>query len=89
MSEGDYKLFADGVSVHDIKQGALGDCYFLSALTVLGSQLTRERFVFINSEEEWRECGAFCISFYDDGKENIIIVDDFIPMLSEGRFPFT
>ena len=78
-----YKLFADGVSVNDIRQGALGDCYFLSAMTVLGSQLTRERFVFINSEEELRECGAFCVSFFDDGKENIIIIDDYLPQVNK------
>jgi hypothetical protein len=58
MSECDfqdnYSVFKDGVSLQDVEQGELGDCYYLSALAVLNSHLTRDRFVFLNSEEEWK-----------------------------------
>mgnify|MGYP002630338793 CR=1 FL=1 len=92
MSENDYhggpyEVFKDGVSVADVQQGQLGDCYYLSALAVLQSKLTRERFVFLNSEDEWKACGAFCISFYDGGREDIVIVSDHLP-LSEQDFVF-
>jgi len=30
------KLIKDGVTTWDVKQGALGDCYLISALGVLG-----------------------------------------------------
>lgn len=60
----------------DVRQGALGDCYFLSAIAVLGSAQTREKFIFIDGPDEWYECGAFCVKFYDGGKENIVIIDD-------------
>lgn len=62
-----YKVFTDGVDANDIKQGACGDCYFLSALACMGNKFTRDKFIFLNSEDEWQKCGAFCIKFYDDG----------------------
>lgn len=62
-----FKLFEDGVDILDIKQGALGDCYYLSALGVLGSQLTRDRFIWISTDDEWENCGAICIKFYSKG----------------------
>ena len=70
-----YSLFTDGVDVNDVRQGMLGDCYFLSALAVLSNDDVRDKFIF-EIDDEWETCGAFCIKFYDDGKEDIIIVDD-------------
>lgn len=31
-------LYKNNVSALDVKQGSLGDCYFLSAMSVLGNQ---------------------------------------------------
>ena len=50
--------------------------------------MVQERFVFLNSEEEWRQCGAFCIVFYDIGKEDIVIIDDYYPFEEDNSFPF-
>jgi len=82
-----YSIFKDGIDANDIQQGQLGDCYYLSALAVLGAAQTRARFVFVDGEDEWRECGAFCIRFYADGKEDLVIVDDYFP-LKDGDYPF-
>ena len=46
-------LFQDGVDINDIDQGALGDCYFLSAIGVLGPKATKMMFYVVNSIEEW------------------------------------
>jgi hypothetical protein len=59
----------------------------LSALTVLSNEDVRDKFVVIDGLEEWRNCGAFCVKFYDEGKEDIIIVDDHF-VCSNGRFAF-
>jgi len=42
----------------------------------------------LNTEDEWLECGAWCIKFYDSGQEDIIIIDDFMPKIN-GNWPFT
>ena len=37
-------------------------------------------FHFENTDDEWMECGALCIRFYNDGQEDYVIIDDFIPL---------
>lgn len=39
--------------------------------------------MFLCDENEWLECGAFCVKFYDGGKEDIVIIDDAFPFLGE------
>lgn len=81
-------LYHDGVDVNDITQGALGDCYYLSALGVLGNRGTRDCFFSIENPEEWRELGALCVRFYIDGKPDYVIIDDKLPMMKGDRYPF-
>lgn len=78
-----FKVFVDGVDATDIKQGTCGDCYLLSAFAVMGNKFTREKFVFLNNEEEWKKSGAFCVRFFDDGKESFVIIDDKLPIMDE------
>ena len=59
-------LFRDGANHEDITQGALGDCYFLSALSVLGNEKIKEIFISEgdDSMERWRKTGCFLLRFY-------------------------
>ena len=82
-------IFEDGIDASDIRQGGLGDCYFLSSIAVLGNRQTRDKFVFIDGEDEWRQCGACCLKFYNGGKEQFVIVDDHLPLYESGDFIFT
>lgn len=85
----DYAIFKDGVTIDDVEQGHLGDCYFLSALSLLDEQDLRQSFVFVNDEHEWKQCGAFCIKFWEAGKPDYVIVDDIYPFNDDGRLlPF-
>lgn len=88
-TEGKYVIFEDGIDCNDIRQGALGDCYFLSSLSVLGNLATRDKFIFVNTDDEWQECGAVCLKFYEGGKEQIVIIDDHLPVDGGGEMIFT
>ena len=59
-------VFAGKIEPNDIKQGQLGDCYFLSSLSVLTEYPERVRKLFV-SEEINR--GIFAIKQYKDGEE--------------------
>lgn len=78
--KGQYCIFKDGVSIHDVTQGQIGTCYLLSSFSLLDEETIKDKFIILNSVDEWRKCGAFCIKFFDMGKEDIYIIDDFYPM---------
>jgi len=73
------KLFADGTSSADVIQGQLGDCWFLSALAVIGSkeQLLRKCFWRL---DDFKEFGLFVCVFYKDSKLMFVLIDDRIPV---------
>ena len=81
-------MFQDGASHEDIAQGALGDCYFLSALSVLGNDRTVDLFecqkdsddANENDPNHWKKTGCFMLSFNKNGEFQYIIVDDWLPM---------
>jgi hypothetical protein len=80
-------LFKDGASFNDIIQGALGDCYLLSSLGVLGNDYARGMYILEETDDEWMECGALCIRFWENGQPDYVIIDDFMPMRN-GSFVF-
>jgi hypothetical protein len=53
----DCVLYKDVINHLDVVQGALGDCYFLSAISVLGEKYVKN--IIISTEEDWRLTGAF------------------------------
>lgn len=78
-------LYEGGVSPDDIKQGALGDCYFLSALTVLGQEKVENLFIHCNPDPR---IGAYCVRFYKNDQEECVIVDDIFPVGRDGNWAF-
>jgi len=85
-------LFKDGASHEDITQGNLGNCYFLSALSVLGNNRTVNLFVCqesSNHEDEsdanhWKKTGCFMLKFFKNGAFEFVVVDDWIPWSETG-----
>jgi hypothetical protein len=75
--EGKLAVFAGNIEPADIKQGALGDCYFLSVLSVLTEKPDRVRILFetdlVNPE------GIFGLNMTKNGIKQMVVIDDFIP----------
>ena len=77
-----YKLFDDtetskDIGPNDIEQGGLGDCYFLSSLSVLAENPFRIKRLFYNGCSN--EHGLFAVSITKNGHKQMVIVDDNIP----------
>lgn len=62
---------------HDISQGLLGDCYFLSVLSVLAEQESRIKRMF--EIQEVNEQGIFAVQMYKNGERIHVVMDSFIP----------
>ncbi len=61
----------------NIKQGDLGDCYLLSALSALAEWPKRVRQIFVNPEPN--ESGLYILRLYLNGSMTEVVVDDYFP----------
>ena len=81
-----YKLISGKIEFDDVKQGGLGDCYFLSTVANLCKVPGLIYNLFITKEKN--KDGFYEIIMMIDGKPQIVIVDDFIPVrLSSSNKP--
>ena len=67
----------NSVNAKDIEQGALGDCYFLSALSALAEDKSRIKAMFLTEETNY--AGCYAVSLYVNGEEQTVVVDDQFP----------
>lgn len=58
-------------------QGLLGDCYFLSCLSVLAEKPERIKKLFVDSRPS--KFGLYAVKFFKNGEEREIVIDDYIP----------
>lgn len=63
----------EDISPNDIKQGLLGDCYLLSALSALAEWPQRIRSLFVTQEPN--EAGVYIVRIYLNGSLVEIAVD--------------
>eukprot|EP00981_Chlorochromonas_danica_P000679 scaffold146_cov171-Ochromonas_danica.AAC.28 len=82
--KGEYTLFHDGITADDIKQGALGDCWFLSALAALTEFPAMIEALFplnqpTTTSNFQKEVGAYLVRFYKNGKQRDVLLDDYFP----------
>ena len=76
-AEGKLAVFQNEVTPSDIKQGVLGDCYFLSSLSVLSEYPDRIKRLFVSKEQN--DHGAYAVRICKNGEWKEVVVDDYIP----------
>ena len=75
--DGKLQVFFNEVSPSDIKQGLLGDCYFLSVLSVLAEKPSRITKLFLNDKQN--NLGVYGLKICKNGEWKEVVVDDYIP----------
>ena len=60
------EIFKKGIKPTDVKQGRLGDCYFVSCLAALAEIPGRIESMF--NTREVNEAGIYSINFYINGR---------------------
>ena len=71
------QVFADGVSANDIRQGGLGDCYLLSALSIIAhSRPELIQKIFHPESRIYRFEGIYSIMLYNGKVPTVVTVDD-------------
>ena len=62
-------LFIDGVEAGDVVQGALGDCWFLGAMSVVATRDDLLYPLFVSAHPEY---GFYQLKFYKDGDWRVV-----------------
>ena len=70
-------IFKDKIEPDDVKQGVLGDWYFMSSLSVLAEQ--PERIIELFESHEVNAYGIYAIRLWKNGEWRTVIIDDFFP----------
>lgn len=80
-----FALFHDGIEPDDIKQGSLGDCYFLSALSCIAREpILIER---LFSTKIMNPVGIYELNLCIGGEFRKVIIDDYFPVRNGTRTP--
>ena len=74
--------FGSGEFVGQVKQGALNDCYLLSALATISTKQDLCRALIVSDDQRGR--GMYTVKFYKAGKWYYVHVDDRIPCNRSG-----
>ncbi|XP_061192962.1 calpain-5-like [Saccostrea echinata] len=84
------KFFVEGTSSGDVKQGRLGNCWFVAASSCLAIHKDIWHKVIPDAEEqEWDENkpdnyqGIFHFRFWRYGKWTDVVIDDFLPTIND------
>lgn len=85
FSSGEVTVY-ETLDASDITQGALGDCYFLAAVSAIAEKPERLRRLFLVTENTGN--GLFAVALCLNGIWEEIILDDFAPVTQDNRLAF-
>lgn len=74
-----YEVFEGAIEAADIRQGALGDCWFLSAVAALTEFESLVIDIFTPASRKTNESGVYTLRFCKMGIWQTVRVDDFFP----------
>ncbi|MHC4293984.1 MAG: C2 family cysteine protease [Planctomycetota bacterium] len=80
----DSPLFVDGPEYNDIRQGAIGDCYFLACLSSLADTDPTIISQMITSLGD----GTYAVRFHRSGEEVFLRIDADLPVYSSGSLTY-
>ena len=78
-----FKMYQGGISSEDIKQGELGDCYFLSTLSALAEWPHRIEKLIVSKDVN--PLGCYAVRICDMGEWKEIILDDLFPCYNDDK----
>ena len=79
---GEPRLFEDDANPNDIRQGALGNCWFLASIAALAESPALVKRLFIT--EEYNEFGIYKLRICKNGEWVVVTIDDYIPCSLNG-----
>ena len=77
MFEENFNLCSKGVEPNDVRQGDLGDCYFICALSALAEKPERAKRIILS--KNFSEEGVYSVALCITGVWEEVIVDDLFP----------
>jgi len=70
----------DGIDPMDIRQGAIGDCWFIAAASALSEKPKRLEKLFLDRSGKISKNGIYGINIYTLGVPHTVIIDDYLPL---------
>ena len=67
-----------------MRQGSIGNCWFISAASALSEHPGRVEKIFLNANNEISKNGIYAVQFYTLGVPHTVVVDDYLPLQSWG-----
>ena len=83
--KGEFALFEGEIAVDDLKQGSLGNCYLLAAISAMADnpQMIAQMFTFFEANK-----GYFEVVCKIDGHYKKVLVDDYFPVDNRNGQPY-